>query len=185
MSCRRARHAEPLEFLHLRRQWRPSAYMRTAINVESRDEPRLFVRGSASEGPGDHSPRLQWVCGDHPLEALKGATQLLLEASDHLTRLTAPPTLTGGGRELGVSPFQGSSCSISFPTAEAVGYDLWPLRGLDDRRCRPLRSQGCYLANVETHRGTPCHAGGLGMPSPYIAGSHNTAVCEFLGSLNG
>ena len=125
--------------------------MRVAINVETTDEPTLFVGGSAPEGPGDHSPRLQpWVCGDHPLEALKAATQLLLEASDQPIGPPAPPALIRGGRELVVSPFQGSSCSISFPTAEAVGYDLWPLRGHDNRRCRSLHSQGCYLANVET-----------------------------------
>ena len=143
--------------------------MRVAINVESRDETRLFAGGSAPEGPGDHSPRLQWVCGDHLLEALKGAAQLLLEASDHPIRPVAPPAPIRGGREFVVSPFQGSSCSTSFPTAEAVGYDLWPLRGPDDRRCRPLHSQGCHLANVETPAGTPwCAPTPSNRPSPPV-----------------
>ncbi len=137
--------------------------MRVAIKVESRDEVGLFVGGSAPEGPGDHSPRLQpWVDGDNLPEALKGATQLLRETCDHPMRPATHPAPIRGGQELVVSPFQGLPCIVTFPTAEAVGCNLWPLRGPSELGGTPLHSQGCYLANVETP--------GLGMPSPHIAG---------------
>ena len=46
------------------------------------------------------------------------------------------------GRESYVSPFQGSSHSIIFPTVETVGYDLWPLRGHAELRYVALLSLG-------------------------------------------
>ena len=121
--------------------------------MKGSDELTLTVGGSAPEGPGDHSPRLQpWVSGDHLLEVLKGATQLSLQTSDHPLGPTARPTPERDGQKSLVSPFQGSSRSVTLTTAEAMGYDLWPLRGSSGRRATRLEWQGLRLENVDTPR---------------------------------